>query len=257
MRIQQIAAQLYTVRDFAKTPAEIAKTLKKIRAIGYEAVQISGLGPMEETKLVALLKNEGLTCCATHEDGNMILNEPQRVVERLQKLACQITAYAWPAGIKFDTLADVKTFAARLNAAGEVLHEAGQVLCYHNHQIEFRRLGGKPILEILFDETDPRYLQGEPDTYWVQNGGGDPVEWCERLKNRLPILHMKDYAVNAENKPTFAEIGNGNLNWKRIIAAAEAAGCEWFCIEQDTCPGDPFDSLQQSFVFTKENLCSA
>jgi len=257
MKTNQIAAQLYTVRDSLKTPAGIAQTLKKIRAIGYQAVQLSGLGPISELDLVALLQGEGLTCCATHEDSNLILNEPQRVVDHLGKLGCRITAYAWPAGIKFDTLADVKSFAARLNAAGKVLHGAGQVLCYHNHHIEFRRVAGKTVLEILFEETDPRYLQGEPDTYWVQNGGGDPVEWCERLKNRLPILHMKDYTVNAENKPTFAEIGNGNLNWKRIIAAAEKAGCEWFCIEQDTCPGDPFDSLKQSFDFTKRNLCSA
>jgi sugar phosphate isomerase/epimerase len=257
MKIHQIAAQLYTVRDFAKTPADIALTLKKIRAIGYEAVQISGLGLISESELVALLKGEGLTCCATHEDGNVILNEPQRVVEHLKKLGCPLTAYAWPAGIKFDTLAEVKSFAARLNAAGKVLHEAGQVLCYHNHHIEFRRLAGKPILEILFAETDPRYLQGEPDTYWVQHGGGDPVAWCERLKNRLPILHMKDYTVTTDNKATFAEIGNGNLNWPRIIAAAETAGCQWFCIEQDTCPGDPFDSLKQSFQYTRDNLCSA
>lgn len=256
MKIHQVAAQLYTVRDFAKTPTEIAQTLKKIRAIGYQAVQLSGLGPMAESELVALLKGEGLTCCATHESGDMILNEPHLVVERLKKLGCRITAYPWPAGVKFDTLAGVKAFAARLNAAGKVLHEAGQVLCYHNHHIEFRRLGGKPVLEILFAETDPRYLQGEPDTYWVQHGGGDPVAWCERLKNRLPILHMKDYMVTTGNQATFAEIGNGNLDWKRIIPAAEAAGCQWFCIEQDTCPGDPFDSLKQSFDYTKANLCS-
>ena len=31
MKIKQVAAQLYTVRDFARTPAEIAQTLKKIR----------------------------------------------------------------------------------------------------------------------------------------------------------------------------------------------------------------------------------
>ena len=68
---------------------------------------------------------------------------------------------------------------------------------------------------------------------------------------------MKDYTVNTNNQATFAEIGNGNHDWKRIIPAAEKAGCKWFCIEQDTCPGDPFDSLKQSFVFTKENLCSA
>ena len=201
MKINQVAAQLYTVRDFAKTPAEIAATLKKIRAIGYESVQLSGLGPMDEKDLVALLKDVGLTCCATHEDGNMILNEPQSVVEKLKKLGCNLTAYAWPGRHQVRHAAGSERLRARLNAAGKVLHEAGQVLCYHNHQIEFRRLSGKPILEILFEETDPRYLLGEPDTYWVQNGGGDPVAWCNRLKGRLPILHMKDYTVNSE-QPT-------------------------------------------------------
>ena len=257
MKIHQVAAQLYTVRDFARTAAEIAQTLKKIRGIGYRAVELSGLGPIAESDLVALLQGEGLTCCATHEDGNLILNEPLRVVDRLGKFGCRITAYAWPAGIKFDALADIKSFAARLNAAGKVIHGTGQVLCYHNHHIEPRRVAGKTVLEILFEETDPRYLQGELDTYWVQHGGGDPVAWCERLKNRLPILHMKDYTVTTQNQATFAEVGNENLDWKRIIPAAETSGCQWFCIEQDTCPGDPFDSLKQSFDFTKENLCSA
>src|SRR5271170_5843455 len=118
MRIQQIAAQLYTVRDFTRTPADIARTLKKIRAIGYQAVELSALGPIPDNELVSLLKGEGLTSCATHEDGDMILNEPQRVVDRLRKLGCRITAYPWPGGVKFDTLADVKAFAAKLNAAG-------------------------------------------------------------------------------------------------------------------------------------------
>jgi sugar phosphate isomerase/epimerase len=256
MKINQVAAQLYTVRDFCKTPADIATSLKKIRGIGYQAVQISGLCPIAEVELVSMLKDHDLTCCATHEPGDEILNQPQRVVGHLKKLGCRITAYPWPAGVKFDTLANVKAFAARLNDSGKALHDAGMVLCYHNHHIEFRRVGGRTVLEILFAETDPRYLQGEPDTYWVQHGGGDPVEWCERLKNRLPIIHLKDYIVTAENAPTFTEIGNGNLNWKRIIPAADAAGCQWFCVEQDTCPGDPFDSLKQSFDYIRANLCS-
>jgi sugar phosphate isomerase/epimerase len=256
MKTQQIAAQLYTVRDFTRTPADIARTLKKIRAIGYQAVELSALGPVADDELVSLLNGEGLTCCATHEDGTVILNEPRRVVERLQKLGCRLTAYPWPGGVKFDTLAEVKAFAARLNVAGKVLHEAGRVLCYHNHHIEFRRVAGKPVLEILFAETDPCYLQAELDTYWVQHGGGDPAAWCQRLRGRLPVLHMKDYTVTPDNQATFAEIGNGNLDWKRIIPAADAAGCQWYCIEQDTCPGDPFDSLKQSFDYTKNNLCA-
>ena len=256
MKITQVAVQLYTLRDHLKTPAEIATTLKRVRQIGYQAVQLSGLGPIAENDLVQLCRDSGLTICATHDGSDEILNQPRQVCDRLQKLGTQITAYPYPGGINFDTLASVQEFCRRLNAAGQVLHSAGRILCYHNHQIEFRRLAGKPILEIIYAETDPRYLQGEPDTFWVQNGGGDPVDWCQRLTGRLPIIHLKDYTVLPDNKISFTEIGNGNLNWKRIIAAAEAAGCQWFAVEQDTCPGDPFASIQQSFLYIRDNLCT-
>ena len=256
MKASQLAAQLYSVRDFLKTPADIAVRLKKIRGLGYQAVQISGMGPIAEEEVVALCRDNGLTICATHEPGDKILNEPQAIVARLKKLGCRITAYPYPGGISFATLESVKEFCRRLNAAGKVLHEAGQILCYHNHHTEFQRVAGQPVLEIIYAETDPRYLQGEPDTYWVQHGGGDPVAWCERLKGRLPIVHFKDYTVLPDNKVSFTEIGNGNLNWKKIITAAEAAGCQWYAVEQDTCPGDPFESARQSFEFIRQHLCS-
>jgi sugar phosphate isomerase/epimerase len=254
MKLNQVALQLYTLRDFLKTPTDIASSLKRVREIGYQAVQLSGLGPIPETDVVEICRDNRLNICATHENSDLILNEPAKVVERLKKFDCRLTAYPYPAGIRFDTLDLVKDFCRRLNAAGKVLHEAGQVLCYHNHHIEFRRVAGKTILEHIYAEAN--FVQGEPDTYWIQNGGGDPVEWCSRLKGRLPIIHLKDYAVTADNKVTFTEIGNGNLNWKRIIAAADNAGCQWFAVEQDTCPGDPFDSARQSFEYIREHLCS-
>ena len=133
MKIERVAAQLYTVRDFIKTPPEIAASMKRVRKIGYQAVQVSGMGPIAEEELLRILDGEGLTCCATHEPGERILKEPQRVVDTLRKLKCRHTAYPYPGGIKFDTLASVKEFAAKLNASGKVLHDAGLVLSYHNH----------------------------------------------------------------------------------------------------------------------------
>ena len=62
------------------------------------------------------------------------------------------------------------------------------------------------------------------------------------------------YAIDADNKPTFAEIGHGNLDWPRIVAAAKASGCEWYIVEQDRCDGDPFDSLKMSFDYITQNL---
>ncbi len=254
MKINQVAAQLYTVRDFIQTPEGIASSLKKIREIGYTAIQISGMGPIDEGELSRILKGEGLTCCATHEPGDKIISEPKAIVDRLNKLDCKYTAYPYPSGVDFSTLDAVKSFAADLNAAGKVLFDSGKTLAYHNHQIEFRRFAGRSILDIIYAETDPRYLQGEIDCYWVQYGGGSPLDWCKKLNGRLPLLHMKDYMITNDNQPTFAEIGNGNLDWKSIVAEAESGGCEWFIVEQDTCAGDPFDSLRISFEFVMANL---
>lgn len=41
---------------------------------------------------------------------------------------------------------------------------------------------------------------------------------------------------------------------KRIIAAAEKGGTKWFAVEQDACPGYPFESIRQSFDYIAEPL---
>jgi sugar phosphate isomerase/epimerase len=254
MKIEQVGAQLYTLREHLKDSAQIAQTLKKVRQIGYRAVQVSGMAAIEESELCRILEGEGLVCAATHESPDLILDQPQRIVERLDKLGCKYTAYPFPAGIEFKTKKDALELAARLDAAGMVLYEGGKVLTYHNHSIEFQRLDDELILDTIYNNTDMRYLQGEIDTYWVQHGGGNPIIWCEKLCERLPLLHMKDYRIKDGNVPAFAEIGRGNLDWKLIIDAADTAGCQWYLVEQDECEGDPFDSLKISFDYIKDNL---
>jgi sugar phosphate isomerase/epimerase len=248
---------LYTVRDHTKTFSDFLATLRKLRGIGYESVQLSAIGPFPEADIVKALKDEGIAACATHEPGAMILDDPQRVADRLEALGCRYTAFPHPGDAPLETLADVQNLARRLNASGKVLFEAGKILCYHNHNTEFRRFDGRLMLEVLYEETDSRYLQGEPDTYWVQYGGGDPVAWCRRLEGRLPLLHLKDYITLTNNTPDFGAIGSGNLNWPAIIGAAEEAGCEWYIVEQDTCPGDPFDALAESFAYIRDHLVTA
>jgi sugar phosphate isomerase/epimerase len=256
MKRSQVAAALYTVREHAKTPADVAATLKKVAEIGYAGVEVSGIGPVPDSDLAAVMADAGLSCCSTHEPSGKILEQPEAIAERLAKLGCKHTAYPHPGGVKLDTLDDVIGLAKRLNAAGKVFHDAGVVLSYHNHAVEFRRFDGRLMLEVILEETDPLLLKAQPDTFWIQLGGGDPVAWCRRLKGRLPQLHMKDCKVTGEGRPTFAEVGSGNLNWTSIIGAAEEAGCEWYVVEQDRCDGDPFDSLRMSFEYIAENLCS-
>ncbi|MDQ8208177.1 sugar phosphate isomerase/epimerase [Coraliomargarita sp. SDUM461003] len=258
MKIEQVALITYTIRDFIQTPEDFRASMKKIADIGYKAVQISGMGhdvmPAEE--IAAVCAENGLTICATHEPSGMILDEPEKVVERLKKLGTQYTAYPFPRDVDFTDAESRNKLIQQLDKAGAVLREAGLVLTYHNHANEFYKWDGKPALQHIAEQTSAENLHFEPDTYWVQLGGGNVVEWCKMLKGRLPLLHLKDVGVREGNTPIMHEIGYGNLDFKPIIAAAEESGCEWFIVEQDSCPGDPFDSLKMSFDYIKANLVS-
>ncbi len=256
MKISEVAAQLYTLRDFLKTPADIKASLKKVKKMGYEAVQLSGLGPIDEKELVKILNGEGLIACSTHEPSEQLLSNPEKSAERLEMLGCPGTAYPYPSGINLQTLAGVKALAKKLNKTGEVLKKAKKIFAYHNHNVEFFRIKDKTVLDIIYEETDPSFVQAEIDTYWVQAGGGNSEAWCRRLKKRLPYLHMKDYGMDVDRKPVFREIGYGNLDWPTIIQAAEKSGCKWFIIEQDGnwMKNDPFKSLKASFDYIAANL---
>lgn len=256
MKLSQVAIQLYTLRDFCKTAEDFAATMKKVKAIGYTAVQVSGVGPIPEEQIVAACQAEGLTICATHEPGAKILDDTDAVIERLRKLGTKLTAYPFPAGVDFDNPEHVDTLIKKLEAAGAKFRAAGMALGYHNHGHEFYRPAGsaKTILRRIFDETSPENVVAELDTFWVQRGGGDVVEWVKSVKGRTPFIHLKDFKVNPSGEINFCEIGAGTLDFKRIIAEAEAGGCEWFIVEQDSCPGDPFDSIKQSFDYIKANL---
>jgi sugar phosphate isomerase/epimerase len=253
MKKERIAVQLYSVRDYCNDAHEIVETLKKVRAIGYRAVELSSVGPLPPHELAKVLDGEGLTCCSTHEDVEELLTDPESVIERLGILTCKFTVYPMPRGQDLSSTEGVKRLSKALNRSGRLFAKAGITLAYHNHNLEFHRLNGKTVFDWLMAETDAKALAAELDTYWVQAGGADPVEMLGRMKSRVPILHIKDYGVDTRGKATFEEIGQGNLDWERILAAAKRAGCRWYVVEQDSDweNADPFLSLKMSLTYLK------
>lgn len=241
----QIAAQLYTLREYTKTQADIASTLKKVRKIGYEAVQTSALGPIDPKELARILKGEGLTCCATHVSPDRMRAEPQAVIDEHKLWGCDLIAIGgfWP---KEPSAAAFRDFATDYNTIAKPFTAAGQSIGYHNHAHELAAYDGKRPLDILLETLD-KSIWFEIDTYWIAFGGGDPIQWINKVKGRIPAIHLKDMRFNAAEKKQFmAEVGEGNLNWPGILQAAKAAGCKWFIVEQDICYRDPFDSLELS-----------
>ncbi len=256
MKKSQIAAQIYTIRAFCKTQDEFARSLAKLKKIGYEVVEVSGVPPVEPKEVARLCANEGLSICAILEDSDLIRQNPEKIVENLNGYGVHRACYPYPKGVDFGDLGSVDSLIDDLGKSAQFLASAGCKLFYHNHGVEFCRIDGETVLERISRKVDPSLLGIEMDTYWVQYGGGDPADWCEFLKGRLALLHMKDYLFTTENKPQFAEIGKGNLNFPQIISAAEKSGTEWFIVEQDTCPGDPFESLKLSFDYLRDHICS-
>lgn len=239
-----IAATLYTVRQFTQTPEDIAKTLHKIKSIGYDAVQLSALGPIDPKKLRKMLDNEGLTVAATHTDYHQLRNEPEQVIEEHQILGCQYVAIG-SIPPEYRNLEGYQHFAQEASEVANRLEEGGLVFGYHNHSFELERFGKRTALEILYSESDPELFNSEIDTYWIQHGGGDPALWIRNLKGRAPLVHLKDMTVK-NGQPIFAEVGEGNLNWPAILEACKEAGVLWYIVEQDVCQRDPFESLALS-----------
>ncbi|TLS52596.1 sugar phosphate isomerase/epimerase [Paenibacillus antri] len=249
----KLAAQLYTVRDFLKTPEDIAESLRKIKAIGYNAVQASGVGPIDDASFRRLADEAGVTICATHVGFDALKNRPEDVIAQHKLWDCK---YVGLGGLPVENRADRAGYASFAETATEIgrrMNEAGLKFIYHNHDFEFAKYEGKTGMDILFEESDPNVVDFELDVYWVQAGGGDPVEWIRKAEGRMKVVHFKDMIVTPSREQRFAEVGEGNMNFKGILQACLDIGVEWAAVEQDNCYGrDPFESLAISFRNLRE-----
>ncbi len=247
----QIAAQLYTIRDHIKTRADFEASMSKIRAIGYQAVQTSALGDISDADVARITADNGLTICNTHVSVDDLLTDIDAVIAQHKLWNCRHVAIgSMPPEYRADE-AGFRRFAEIADRIGEQLAAADLTFSYHNHSFEFVQFGGRTGLALLLEETDPRHVQMELDTYWIQHGGGDPVAWIKRVSGRMPVVHLKDMVMlpseDGRGQQAMAEVGAGNMNFPAILAACARAGVEWYAVEQDFCAGDPFDSLAISY----------
>ncbi len=242
--MSQIALNLFTLRDFIKSRSAMRKTLQALRDIGYEHVQIGSLDYLSAEEMKKLLDEFGMSCCARHVKLFQNEKEALQSIEEHKILGCTYSAISH---MRADSAAGYVELAGKADKWARLFKKHGITLAYHNHAHEFQKFDGKLALDIIFENSTT--LQSEIDTYWVHYGGGVTCEWIEKMKNRLPLIHLKDYAI-LDGQPTFAEVGEGNLNFPRIIETAREAGTRWFIVEQDICQRDPFESVKISF----ENL---
>ena len=224
----------------------MVQTFKKVKAIGYDHVELGELGPIDPKELKKLVDAEELSICASHVELSRLQNELNVVIEEHHIWECKnVVISALP---KEDQNEDgYKRFAVEGSEIGRRLKEQGISLSYHNHWWELEKFDSRTGLEILFEESDPDAFFFEIDTCWLQHGGGDPSAWIRRMKGRQRLVHFKDMILPSIDTSATLEVGEGNLDFPSIIQTCKDAGVQWYIVEQDYCPGDPFESIEISY----------
>ena len=241
----QIGAQFYTVRNQCQTLDDFALTLRKVADIGYKTVQISGTCSYEAEWLREQLAANDLRCVLTHIPVPRLVGETDRVIADHHVFGCENIGLGWYAFNETDTY---EGFMATYPRVAQAIREGGRYFMYHNHDQEFKKIGGKLILEKLAEEIPADIMGFTLDTFWVQAGGGDPAQWIANLAGRVPVIHLKDFAYGRK----MAVVGEGNINFDRVFTEAEKAGTKFMLVEQDDCNGeDPIECLRRSYEYLK------
>lgn len=243
MRHDQIGVQLYTVRGLASDDLE--GTLRGVAAAGYRAVELAGLPQTAPGVLKRLLDENGLRAVASHEGIEHLRDDANAVAARLVELDCPRVIVPWMPEVDRRSANDVRRFATELGGFARIFAEHGIGLGYHNHDFEFAPLEGTTVWDILLAELPPG-VEIELDVYWAAVGGRDPVATIRATAERVRLLHMKDRASGPE--PRDAPVGEGILLLPEIVAAARAAGVEWYIVEQDE-PRDPLADIARSYRY--------
>ena len=253
-QLKSIGVQLYTVRSVL--PEKPADTLNAIHAIGYQEIEatLSGFD-----KLWPAVQASGLKPVSIHLDNKLVMkggDDLSRTIGTLKGYGFQYAVHPYVAQEDRGGPDVMKVLADKLNQLGEKCRAAGLQCAYHNHAFEFASADGKTLFQVLADNTDKKLVGFEIDCFWVSVGGNDPAEFIRKMNGRVPLLHLKDKAQSTEQRfnesvprTAFKEVGNGVLDWPAILRAASAAGVQHYFVEQDQTPGDPVESLRQSYAY--------
>ncbi|MDR0325465.1 MAG: sugar phosphate isomerase/epimerase [Oscillospiraceae bacterium] len=242
-----IGAQMYTLRELCQTPESFDGALRRVAAIGYRAVQISGCGDFGAEAIRAAADRHGLSIILTHTAPQKIKDDAEAVIQAHKTMGAGYVGIGMMPGEYHGGAEGVSRFIQDFTPAAERIAAAGLKLMYHNHSFEFERYGGHSVLDRLAEGFAPSLLGFTLDTYWIAHGGGDPAFWLEKLSGRVDTVHLKDMKI-IRGEQRMGEVLEGNLNWEAIFKAAGRAGVKWGFVEQDDCyGGDPFACLETSY----------
>ena len=247
---KRLGAQMYTVRNFCKTLEDFDESCRKIREIGYQTVQLSGIPDFPAEEIKKILDKHGLEAVCTHRKFLNYFDHMEDEIKFHKTIGCKICGLGGMPNhaARDDNLAIVSTV---MGPICEKLKEAGLTFSYHNHSFEFERKGDKFAWDVFLDRIESDNIKLILDVYWLSWAGVNPAAFIRKNKGKIACVHLKDLKI-VNNEQKFCEVVKGNLDLDDILAACEESGVQYALVEQDTCDRDPFDCLKTSYDFLKQ-----
>ena len=157
------------------------------------------------------------------------------------------------------SLDDYMRFAELTNQHAEISKKAGVQLYYHNHSFEFEPTDGVIPFDEMLKVFDSDLVKIELDVFWATIAHNDPLLWIKKLGDQLLFLHMKDlkantpldYSVFDVDNAAFLEIGDGTIDFKKVLQACKEVGVQYAFLDQDHTAMDKMESVKKSLAYIK------
>ena len=246
--MKPISVQLYALR--ADSEKDFDSVLQNIADIGYSGVEPFSLFGKKPEAFKRQVEDLGMKVSSSHHPwANR--SHISEVVETIQALGLNRAA----AGFGPDDVKDSEALKKTIDTVNQLTEELGKhdiSLFLHNHWWEFVPIDGVLPYHTIYNSCPT--VQFEVDTYWAANFGAcNPAEEVGRVRDRAPLLHIKD-GPNEKGKSHVA-VGDGVLDIAGIIGAADPSVLEWVVVELDACDTDMLEAIRGSYQYlTQEKL---
>ena len=230
-KIKKFGLQLWSVRDdMGKDPKG---TLKQISSFGYKQIESfeGGKGMfwgMSNKEFKTYLDELGMTIVSSHCDINKDFEKKaaDAAAIGMKYLMCP---YKGPQ----KSIDDFKKFADEFNKKGEICKKNGIRFAYHNHDYSFKEVDGQMPQDVMMNNTDPSLVDFEMDIYWVVTAGQDPEVWIKKYPSRFRACHVKDRIKNSTEHDASCVLGEGSINFPKILKTAKSSGMEYYIVEHE------------------------
>lgn len=247
MNKTKYAAEIYSIYDFIHTPENIVESFRRIREIGYDAVEISGVSLEHHDVVLKAARANGLQIIAAQNDFNQIHTDEgiAGIIQKHLMWDCHYVCFGNMPNEYKGTKEGFTRFARESSAAGEKFAAAGLQFAYHNYPYDMFKVDGKTGFDIILEESDKRFVQFQMDMAMMMKVGVDPVPYIYRLVGRMDTIHFKDFRADQNGERVSVAIGEGNFDWPAILRACEEIGVKCYVVEfeVDTFKSDPFEGL--------------